>query len=135
MGQGITLKCGKCKHIQKYLTGVGFLDIERLSNLTDILKDVHSRSRDKIQKFLKTNKILKKSFSNELFQCHNCDKIYLRFYYKLVSTNNDVLEAAFRCSNCKKRLKMIPDLSKIDSASCNKCGSRTLKVKEMILWD
>jgi hypothetical protein len=131
MGSEITVECTNCHSAKSFTLGVGFL----YSSLRSVMNVIHYKRRPLISEILDNHDVHATDYEHRIYRCPKCNRLYERFYVKILYDQNDVYETIFRCGKCRITLEQVKDEMEASSYPCAFCGQKALLVKEDLLWD
>ncbi len=71
--------------------------------------------------------VKKTSFSNELYLCEKCYRLYARFYVRIDYDEDKTYTTVYVCSKCEELLKSIRE-EEIPLIPCAKCGEESSRI-------
>lgn len=113
------------------MLGVGFLQ-PSLEIIIDAMKGKHKREMNEIlqnHKVVSTNSIL------TLFQCINCNSLADRLFVKIIYDEKKEYKTTYKCSRCKKEMRMLGADVDITTLPCPECKKKKLNKETTIWWD
>jgi hypothetical protein len=132
MGYGFKLRCKTCDYEENFFLGTGVMYYPLIKIIEEVIKD--KKARKEIKEILEQHKVNEHNFGYEIFRCEDCGKLYRKFNIELYYDEGKVYKCEYKCTKCRKTLKVINDL-KMDNETCPKCRKQALKQEEWILWD
>ena len=130
MGHGIIIKCGHCSKSNEYILGVGMV----YDSLKNVISNLHPPKRQEVEEILNNHVVKQTSFSNELYLCEKCYRIYERFYVNIDYDEDKSYVTEYECNKCGELLTGISEES-IPSIPCANCGKKALAFHQTLLWD
>lgn len=116
MGKIITAECEKCNRLFNFDIGIGniykkeiLMDISNSFNLLNLFKE-NKRKNELSNLLLSDNCFLKEDYGHSVFICDTCSKLYSRFSFSLINSDNNVIfEPIFKCHDTKRTLRKLSE--------------------------
>lgn len=131
MGTGITVKCNNCTYQQSFTLGVGMMYSD-LHAVLSVIKE--PRIRVAIKEILDAHPSAKQDFEHTVYTCLKCHTFHERLYVRLSEEGALLYQVEYHCPRCGTILKQISEKS-IIKQPCPKCGEKSLRFDEELLWD
>jgi DNA-directed RNA polymerase subunit RPC12/RpoP len=131
MGYGFDIECESCNYSDSFQIGVGMM-YGRLENVIDC---VPSSLRAKVLEILREHDVTCRDYGHKLYVCSHCNALSDQFYLRIEYDESETFEISFECRKCKAPLEEAPDNFDFEQWPCPRCGSRTLKTCDELMWD
>lgn len=130
MGEGILVKCRKCRYRKKFILGVGQV-YDRLENVLEILKGKNKRE---ILEILNNHEVSSRNFYHALHCCIGCGSLYDRLHVRISYNGGREFITKFVCEDCEDELRVI-DVEDVISLPCPRCKTKSLTKEVNLIWD
>ncbi|MBY7026288.1 hypothetical protein HYI08_13885 [Clostridium botulinum] len=157
MGRRYTIKCSNCNYNKRLTLGIGMLYSTKnvfykndFNNSKPMLETLvrSKRIKENALKLIDSGGIPNENYKHNVYCCTNCNEIYSRFYFCIVSEGK-VYEPEYHCSKCKRILNKVRIISEKDnlkifdehkeySWKCPICGCNKLEIDNdsgILMWD
>jgi DNA-directed RNA polymerase subunit RPC12/RpoP len=96
---------------------------------------VPSSLRAKVLDILQNHDVKCCNYEHKLYVCSHCSALEDQFYITIEYDEDEIFEISFECRICKAPLDAAPEDFNVEQWPCPRCGNRTLKICDELMWD